>query len=103
MASNRSPIIFWDTFPPYLKMLFQQKTFFAIFDLKFGVIMGSIPLSLVTRATLLSLLHTKLVIPRGRNVPTEGAQMLRFIHSLHVRRRHDNCGTLEIHRHIFTQ
>ena len=35
-SSTRSPLIFWDTFPPYLIMLFQQKTFFAIFDLNFG-------------------------------------------------------------------
>ena len=32
-SSTRSPLIFWVTFPTYPRMLFQQKTFFAIFDL----------------------------------------------------------------------
>ena len=36
LVGTRSPLIFWDTFPPYLRMLFQQKTIFAIFDLNLG-------------------------------------------------------------------
>ena len=43
-SSTRSPLIFWDAFPPYLRMLFQKKIFFCNFWLKFGVIVGSIPL-----------------------------------------------------------
>ena len=30
-SSTRSPLIFWDTFPPYLRMLFQQTFFFLQF------------------------------------------------------------------------
>ena len=35
-CSTRSSLIVWDTFPPYLRMPFQQKTFFVIFDFNLG-------------------------------------------------------------------
>ena len=42
-SSTHSPLIFWDIFPTYLRMLFQQKKKIANFDQNFGLVPLKVP------------------------------------------------------------